>query len=238
MDIHKPKPWHGFREFLKEYAIIVVGVLTALAAEQGVEWGHWQEKIGSGRDAIHKEMAANGTYYAFRVTTGPCIVQRLNQLAEITEDLALKRRVEPIRFAGLHIGNLIIDNAWQAERAEQTLTHFPRAELDRLSQFYAQQEDIRIWVEREEETWATLRMLEGDPNRLGPADISALRAALQQARNLNFLMTLNARIQLDQARSLGVPIPLPHADDVNGLDVKRACAPLDRTLNPNPMGTP
>ncbi|MDB5442210.1 MAG: hypothetical protein JWP73_586, partial [Phenylobacterium sp.] len=33
MDIHKPKPWHGLREFLKEYAIIVVGVLTALAAE-------------------------------------------------------------------------------------------------------------------------------------------------------------------------------------------------------------
>lgn len=32
MDIHKPKPWHGVREFLKEYLIIVVGVLTALAA--------------------------------------------------------------------------------------------------------------------------------------------------------------------------------------------------------------
>jgi hypothetical protein len=31
MDIHKPKPWHGVREFLKEYVIIVVGVLTALA---------------------------------------------------------------------------------------------------------------------------------------------------------------------------------------------------------------
>ena len=29
MDIHKPKPWHGMREFLKEYVIIVVGVLTA-----------------------------------------------------------------------------------------------------------------------------------------------------------------------------------------------------------------
>ena len=34
MEIHKPKPWHGFREFLKEYLIIVVGVLTALAGEQ------------------------------------------------------------------------------------------------------------------------------------------------------------------------------------------------------------
>ena len=35
MDIHKPKAWHGVREFLKEYMIIVVGVLTALGAEQG-----------------------------------------------------------------------------------------------------------------------------------------------------------------------------------------------------------
>lgn len=133
---------------------------------------------------------------------------------------------------------LIIDNAWQAERAEQTLTHFPRQELDRLSQFYAQQDDIRVWVEKEEETWVTLRMLEGDPNRLGPGDISALRNALQKARNLNFLMTLNSQVQLQQARGLSVAIPAPRAGDANALDVKRACAPLERTLNPDPMGTP
>ena len=29
MDIHKPKPWHGLREFLKEYLITVVGEKTA-----------------------------------------------------------------------------------------------------------------------------------------------------------------------------------------------------------------
>ena len=34
MDIHKPKPWHGLREFLKEYLIIVIGVLTALTFVQ------------------------------------------------------------------------------------------------------------------------------------------------------------------------------------------------------------
>jgi hypothetical protein len=238
LEIHRPKAVHGWREFLMEIGIIVIGVLIALAAEQLVEWARWQEKIAVGRDAIHKEIAANGTYYAFRVTTGPCVVRRLNQLAEITEQLALDSRAPPIHFAGLHIGNLIIDNAWQAERAEQTLTHFPRGELDRLSQFYAQQEDIRIWVEKEEETWATLRLLEGNPNRLGPTDISALRNALQQARNLNFLMALNSQVELDQARSLGVAIPMPRAGGLNDLDVKRACAPLDRTLNPDPMGTP
>ena len=30
MDIHKPTPWNGWREFLKECAIILVGMLPAL----------------------------------------------------------------------------------------------------------------------------------------------------------------------------------------------------------------
>ena len=45
MDIHKPKPWHGLREFLKEYLIIVVGVLTALGLEQVADMLHWRHKI-------------------------------------------------------------------------------------------------------------------------------------------------------------------------------------------------
>ena len=40
MDIHKSKPWHSVREFFKEYLIIVVGVLTALGAEQVAEATH------------------------------------------------------------------------------------------------------------------------------------------------------------------------------------------------------
>ncbi len=50
MDIHKPKPWHGLREFLKEYVIIVVGVLTALGAQQVAEALH-------GRHVVHEAEA-------------------------------------------------------------------------------------------------------------------------------------------------------------------------------------
>jgi hypothetical protein len=56
VDIHKPKPWRGFREFLKEYAIIVVGVLTALGAEQAVEWAHRGAEVREAREALHTEM--------------------------------------------------------------------------------------------------------------------------------------------------------------------------------------
>ena len=40
MEIYPPKPWRGRRKFSKEYAIIVVGVATALAAGQTAETLH------------------------------------------------------------------------------------------------------------------------------------------------------------------------------------------------------
>ncbi len=37
MDIHKPRPWCGWREFANEVAVIVPGVPIALGAEPAVE---------------------------------------------------------------------------------------------------------------------------------------------------------------------------------------------------------
>jgi len=233
MHIHRPKPLHGLREILVEIGVIVIGVIIALAAEQLVEWAHWQERVRTGRGEIHAEVAVDAAFYGFRATTEPCVVRRLNQLAEIAEARAAGTRVAPVHLAGLHLGFLVSDNNWQAERAEQTLTHLPRTELENLSQFYAQAGDMRMWVEEEEEAWATLRILEGDPNRLGQGDVAMLRNALQQARNFSFLISLNSKEQLDLAHKLGVKVPEPDANDV-----KRACAPLDRSMNPNAMGAP
>ena len=50
MNIHKPKPWQGLREFLQACRLIAVGVLTALVAEAGVETRHDARLAkGSGR---------------------------------------------------------------------------------------------------------------------------------------------------------------------------------------------
>ena len=67
MDIHKPKPWHGLREFLKEYVIIVVGVLTALGGEQAVEWANRAEEVREARASIHGEIAANAAIAAYGI---------------------------------------------------------------------------------------------------------------------------------------------------------------------------
>lgn len=61
MDIHKPKPWHGWREFLKEYGIIVLGVLTALGAEQAVEAMRTRADVAEARDALRAEISQDAT---------------------------------------------------------------------------------------------------------------------------------------------------------------------------------
>jgi hypothetical protein len=57
MDIHKPKPWNGVREFLKEFGVIVLGVLVALGAEQTAEWAHRQAEVREAREALRAEIA-------------------------------------------------------------------------------------------------------------------------------------------------------------------------------------
>ena len=62
MDIHKPEPWHTVREFLKEYVIIVVGVLTALGAEQAVEAVHTAQKAAEAEQLVREEFGRNLEY--------------------------------------------------------------------------------------------------------------------------------------------------------------------------------
>ncbi len=81
MDIHKPKPWHGLREFLKEYLIIVVGVLTALGAEQTVEALHRHGEIEEARRALDDEVGFDLTVFDTRVALRGCMDARLDELS-------------------------------------------------------------------------------------------------------------------------------------------------------------
>jgi len=83
MDIHKPKPWHGVREFLKEYVIIVVGVLTALGGEQIVERIHERQVVAEARENIRRELADDFVVFDKRKLVQPCIVQRLDEVGAL-----------------------------------------------------------------------------------------------------------------------------------------------------------
>jgi hypothetical protein len=82
VDVHKPKPWHGFRGFLKEYLIIVVGVLTALGLEQAVEWLHWRHQVAHAEATLLPEVRSNLVNAYERVVSRPCMAARLAALRD------------------------------------------------------------------------------------------------------------------------------------------------------------
>jgi len=80
VEIHKPKPFHGWREFLKEYGIIVLGVLTALALEQAVDAIRWAHEITDARQALGQEVAYNVKAQKLMASEDACISDRLDAL--------------------------------------------------------------------------------------------------------------------------------------------------------------
>ncbi len=59
MEVHRPKPLHGLREFLKEIGIIVIGVLIALGAEQAVEALHHRGQADEMQRKLRQEGVEN-----------------------------------------------------------------------------------------------------------------------------------------------------------------------------------
>jgi hypothetical protein len=121
MEIHKPKPIHNLRDLIKEIGIIVIGVSIALAAEQAVEWAHWRGEVGTARQAINREIAANNVIYARRLAFAPCLERQAGEAQRILDDLEAKQ--PPDRFTTFHTDAhfLLNESEWQSERSAQSL---------------------------------------------------------------------------------------------------------------------
>src|SRR6185503_13543841 len=80
MHLHLPKPLHGWREFVGEVGIIVLGVLIALGAEQAVEKIHERSQIGELERALRSELADSRARWEDMRAGDICEAKRLDAL--------------------------------------------------------------------------------------------------------------------------------------------------------------
>ncbi len=196
MDIHKPKAWHGVREFLKEYLIIVVGVLTALAAEQGVETLHWQEKVRRGEAQEAAELSSRYADAAERVHVEKCLDARLAALADAL--LAHDGAWTPLPpMAAERLGAQVLafpdrpwsEGIWLSLVADGTANHLEERRARLYVATYAQLATMRDRNMREVEDVPALSVLQ-HPTVLSRAERNALVAAIEQERYRNHLLGL------------------------------------------------
>src|SRR4051794_7061808 len=83
MYVKLPKPMHGWRAFVGEVGIIVLGVLIALAFGQLVDAWQWRDKVSHAEAAMRLELAEDDGPQAFgRALIGQCLDTQLGKIRD------------------------------------------------------------------------------------------------------------------------------------------------------------
>ena len=183
MHIHLPKALHGWREFLKEYAIIVLGVLTALALEQVVASAHDRRLGREARAAIHDELQDDLDRVAYRAQQGSCNERRLDEIAGLLSNW----RSEDAFPAGLRIGFPgtvgLSDQRWQANLASGRFSEESPEEQADQAGLYTLIHVIDMIENKEIDQWIRLRTLELGSRSISLQSRPLIAEALSQARS-------------------------------------------------------
>ena len=119
------RPPHGWNAVGWELAIVTLGVLVALGAQQVVEGINDREAVAQLRGALHAELGDDRARWEHIRASDPCTVQRLDRieqwLATAPADAKLNRAYRLFLW-NQHSG------AWDLAKTSDTMTHIPLRE--------------------------------------------------------------------------------------------------------------
>jgi hypothetical protein len=209
MDIHKPKPWHSLREFLKEYLIIVIGVLTALAAEQVVEGIHWRNKVEQAESAIRIELRDDDALQAYtRAAASDCYAAQLDAIQAAVESGGDRRSIAALTSAYTPPIRTWDSEAWKAALASDVGTHTPADHMILWSLPYRIVPILNETNLNERQTRVELDPPRRAAGPLRPAEADGILAAIRSLRADNqFMSRLSLIFLRGAARNDAWPTP-------------------------------
>ena len=202
MHFHLPKPLHGWREFVGEVGIIVVGVMIALGAEQVVETLHWREEVGTFRTAVRREIGHNLGGYVFRAREDRCVKRRLDELAAWLAGWEAGRPRPLVRPIGIPLSLSLETSAWQSRGAD-IVSHLPIEEKMSLGQLYDEFANNEVHRLDERQTWLSLADYDG-ARSLDHQDLMRLHGLITRARFRDVRMRDNDELILKIGRRMGL----------------------------------
>ena len=140
-----PKLVRGTRErgFFAEIAVIVIGVLIALAAGQLLEEWNWGRKVDAGKQQLLQEARINIEFAAEQVAVQPCLNAQLETLRDRVLSSGASLEPAPIheddtsRFVFRAPSRPYPDNSWQALLDDGTSVHMKDQQREALTGIYS-----------------------------------------------------------------------------------------------------
>jgi hypothetical protein len=203
MEFHKPKPWHGFREFTKEYLIVVAGVLTALIAEQVAEAVRHHVEAAEAREAIRAEVVEDITRIQRRALADGCIQTRLAEIGRIVDEAGPDGRIRSPSWIGRPPRYAVDSTRWDAASQSGRVSLLPKEWQARFGLLYTGMRYHYDLNNAEQQTWSSLNGLTG-LDRMTPDGKLAIKAQIEQARFYNDSMHQVAELILGLAAKEGL----------------------------------
>jgi hypothetical protein len=207
MHFHLPKAFHGWREFVGEVGIIVVGVLIALGAEQVAASVHESRVAAEARENVRSETAFNLGLIRDRVAAQRCIERRLDELTALLAaagDGPIERQPT---WIGRPPTGPFFTRRWEAATASGRNSLFAPEEQERFGQLYEVFARFNEYQAREQQVWADLRALETWHGALGNYARLSFAQNLQQAKYLAWDLNYAGRRALQDLQATGVVVP-------------------------------
>lgn len=205
MRVSLVEPPNGWRGFLADVAVVVIGVLLALIAQEIAQSFQWRTDVAAQRQALRAMAQDNLKVIAFRRFQEPCVERRLTEIETVFRlhhDNQLIRFQAPI---GLPYKWGSDRSAWNIALSDASLSHMPLAERRRFGNAVDVYDNVAALMNQEYAVWLRLQPLD-HPEFLESEDWAFLRQAFGEAR------ALNARINgvVDEAltsNNLDLPVP-------------------------------
>jgi hypothetical protein len=223
---------HSWRELAKEIAIITVGVLIALTAEQLVDAWHWRHQVAIAREAMRSELLYDdGPQIYQRAAMHPCVVQRLDSIRAAVESGESRQGIA--RLADSYwvdfrtFDRLALDSA----TASTVAVHMPQGEFLAMSGIYEVMPLLERTNAQEAQDLAQLRAFRSTGGPVSDEERDRLVAAVEALRSDDEIMWVKARAKLPQLRAIG---PLdPHRVATFMADARRHYGDCVRPLPAN-----
>jgi len=207
----KAKLFGDWREFTREFVIIVLGVLTALLAQSAVEAMSWREKVRAAMQDMDQELSTgNGPQAYVRLSIHQCLADRLRKLRLFIESGDRGAVITAIDGVQLPVRNYN-DAAREAANSADITAHMPSDRKYGYRIVYALTPEMNSLHQKELEDLAALRSL---PESGGPMDAQEKRAILAAVENLrldNDRMKRAAIFTLRRMRDIGIGLDRPQA---------------------------
>lgn len=224
---HKGHVFQGWREFLKEVGIIVLGVLIALGAEQAAVAVHEAGKAARAEALVRDEFALNVAFARERLASTPCMLSRLDELRRVLLKTSDGTALPNLGEIGRIPNRPFEWEAWTSMVSAGLVDHLSDQRQWAYQHIYLNGGANDAIEQEEQRDWATLYSLSGASRLIDTRTREQLLQVIEQAQNTARFMNVVSQHMVDFARPLNLPAARTgHRMDLRSIAQQTICKKL------------